>query len=354
VLALVVVFVPAQSARAESQDRESAARSAATSGLKAYQDGRYRQALAFFERAESLTHAPAQLLFVARAQAKLKRLVLARESYKKIVSETLPPTASQAGRDVKAVAQQELVELEPRIPLLKISLNGDEGKPVRVTLDGAEVPSAVIGVSRPVDPGPHELMAVADDRTSPPLKVTLAEGAREAVVLELVPHATSTGPLVPASGLTSEPRPVEPQPVEPQPVDARRDSGGDALRVGGYVALGVGVAGLATGTVFAIRSHNKRSEADDLCGGQTCPVSRRDEIDPLYADARRAENISRAGFVVGGLGAASGIVMLILSGNKEEPARPPSVSQRGDGTTPSQRTVRPVLGLGHVGLAGRF
>ena len=347
-LSLLGFFLPARGADAQPQDQRATARSAATSGLKAFQAGRYREAITFFERAESAAPAPQHQLFIARSQVKLKKLVLAADTYRKIVSETQPPGASQAARDTKAVAQQELAELEPRIPLLTVTLKGDEGQPVRVTLDGVELPNSVIGVSRPVDPGSHELMAVGGDRTSLPVKLTLQEGARETVVLELVPHANGTTPPVP---IQARPPGLFPTaPAQSYGRDPGRDSGGDGLKIAGYTALGVGIAGLATGTVFALRSHSKRSEADELCGDETCPVSRRAEIDPLYEDARSAETVSTVGFITGGLGIGTAAVLFILNGRDERAtssAVPPLRNRTRTG-------VKPVLGLGSVGVSGRF
>jgi hypothetical protein len=229
-----------------------------------------------------------------------------------------------------------------------VKLKGDDGQPVRVTLDGVEIPNAVIGVSRPVDPGPHELMAVAADRTSLPVKLTLTEGARETVVLELVPHATSSTPFEEPAGAQSAPA-TSIYRREPE-----RDSGGSGFRIAGYTALGVGIAGLATGTVFALRSHSKRSEADDLCGGDTCPVSRRDEIDALYDDARTAKSISTAGFIVGGAGVAAGAIFMVLGGQRDESARASGAAGRAKRTRVSRAGIEPVLGLSHVGVSGRF
>ena len=74
------------------------ARDAANSGRAAFDSGQYEKAIDQFTRAEQLVHAPPHLLFLARSQAKLGKLVAAHETYLKITRETLKSNAPKAFR----------------------------------------------------------------------------------------------------------------------------------------------------------------------------------------------------------------------------------------------------------------
>ena len=77
-------------------------------------------------------------------------------------------------------------------------------------------------------------------------------------------------------------------------------------RAAAFVAGGVGVASLATASVFAVMALNRKQEAQAVCPGATCSSSIGAE---RWESAWRAGNFS-TGFVVGGvvaLGAAAGL-----------------------------------------------
>src|SRR3954453_35629 len=89
------------SALAQSDDDRAGARVAATEGVKALNEKRFAEAADLFSRAESLVHSPVHLLYLARAQEKLGRLVQARENYTKITREKYAPDAPDAFRQAQ-------------------------------------------------------------------------------------------------------------------------------------------------------------------------------------------------------------------------------------------------------------
>jgi hypothetical protein len=86
-------------AAAQGDEQRAGARTLATEGAQAFNEGRFKDAVDLFGKAESLVHAPPHLLFMARAYTKLGQYVKAREAYLKIVKEQLPANAPQAFRD---------------------------------------------------------------------------------------------------------------------------------------------------------------------------------------------------------------------------------------------------------------
>ena len=189
-LGLVVVTLALSStiAAAQTEDEKRAtARGLAQSGLNAFNEGKLDDAIDRFRRAEALVHAPPHLLYIARASASLGKLVQANEAYLRIVREEVASTAPKAFVDAKKSATQEQAALEPRIPKLTIVVKVGQGasgaagnapEPV-VTMDGAVVPAALVGVAHPVDPGAHTLSATARGYKANDVAIKVNESASE-------------------------------------------------------------------------------------------------------------------------------------------------------------------------------
>ena len=137
-------------AGAQSEEEVAGARAAATEGIKAYNDGRWSAALDLFQRAESLLHAPTHLLYMARANAKLGRLVAARELYNKIIREPLGPKAPKAFQSAQEAAREEIAQVEPRLGKLTVTVEAPVGVIPVVKMDGESFPTALLGVARPI------------------------------------------------------------------------------------------------------------------------------------------------------------------------------------------------------------
>lgn len=339
----------AREAAAQTDEQRAAARALATDGAKAFNEGRWQEAVDMFTRAESLVHAPPHLLFLARAQERLGRLVRAREAYLKITKETLSAAAPQAFRDAQASAEQELRAIEPRIGSLTISVEGAEGATdLTVMVDGQPMPGALIGVPRPLDPGDHKVEAVAAGYRGQPAQLKLLDGERKEVVLKLVrdPNAAVASP----PGETATPATATPAatatPVTTEPPPSTSSGSGKGMRIGSYVAFGVGAVGLGLGTYFLIDSRSKRSDADaknEQCEAQLrCtandPLAK--DVDDLDDQARSALTLSIVGFAVGGVGIATGTALLLASPSDEG--------------SQASFTIHPVIGLGAAGVAGTF
>lgn len=307
-------------AQADDAQR-SAARGFATDGLAAFNAGQYDKAIDLFTRAEALVHAPPHLLYLARASAKTGKLVHAKELYVKIAREELASTAPRVFVEAQATAATEQAELEPRIPKLTITLAGPGAQNATVTMDGVEVPRALIGVAQPADPGVHKLHASANGYQAANSEVRLAERGAGETTLTLDKPAAKTeeaGPVV-ASDEPSTLRKVSP-----------------------FIAFGVGAVGIAGGTIFLLKNHSDRDKADAICTDGRCPQSRQGEIDSLDKKANRAQTLSMIGYGVGAAGVAAGVVLLILNRS----------------STPSQPktgwTMTPWVSAGSAGVTGSF
>jgi hypothetical protein len=314
-----------------TDEERAVARTAAAAGVDLLQQGRYAEALDRFQRAESLVHAPTHLLYIARTQVKLGQLIEASETYLKITHEVLPADAPRPFVDAQASAAQEAKELEARIPTLLIRVEGAGALDATVTMDGAALPPAMIGMAAPVNPGSHALRAVGKDGTSAELRVKLAPGSHETAVLQLRANEPSPPPsTAPGAATTPAPGGETPSP-----------EGGMGLgTVLGWIGVGVGVAGLAVGTAFVAINRTKRTDANDLCPNGRCPPDDKPKIQSLDQQADDASTGAWIGYVAGGALVATGLVLLFTSGGAKK--------------RDASRGLRPWIGPGAGGVAGEF
>ncbi len=239
-------MLAASLAFAQSEENLAAARALAGQGAQAFGAGRYAEAIDLFERAESLVHAPTHLLYQARAAEKLGQLVRARELMVRVQREPLSPNAPEAFRQAQSEAQREALLIEPRLAKLTIVLSAPKGVSVTLQMDDKPVPSAVVGVPYPVDPGEHRLEAKAEGYLAEPVDLRLAEGEVRSIELKLQPDPKAAA-LAPAS---AEPAPSGPPPLaQPLAAEPKSRSGG-WMRIGAFVGLGVGVGGAGLAGAF--------------------------------------------------------------------------------------------------------
>jgi hypothetical protein len=309
---------------AQTDDERAAARAAATEGVHAYEAGKYDETLDRFTRAEALVHAPPHLLYIARANVKLGRLVRAHEVYVKIVREALAPDAPRAFTEAHDAAVVEERALAGQIPELTVKLEGPGADAAQVTMDGVEVPSALVGMAHPVDPGQHVLVARSASAQSEPTKTTVLAGTKALVTLTLREGSAAPppreAPAETAAGSTSSPK-----------------------RTFAFVSLGVGAAGLVAGTLFMIKNRSDRGSANDLCSGPggVCPAQKRDEIASLDSSANTAQTLAWIGYGVGVAGLAAGAILFFSSDAKSQ-------------TTATTTTIRAYAGPGALGVRGSF
>jgi tetratricopeptide (TPR) repeat protein len=329
-------------AYAQTDEQRAGARTLATEGAAAFNDGRYKEAADLFAKAESLMHAPPHLLYLARSHAKLGQFVKAREDYLRITKEQLPPNSPQAFREAQSTAKKELEAINPKIGSLEIKVEGAEAaKDLSIKVDGNAIASVLVGVPQPIDPGEHRVEASAAGMRAQPQTVRLADGEKTTTTLKLEPDPSAAAASAPVA--TEPGAAPAPQPISDTSASMESTGSTNGMRIGSYVAFGVGAVGLGLGTVFLLQAGSKRSDADALCNlpNGACPTSRRAEIDGLDSDAKSASTLSVVGFAVGGAGIAAGVVMLVLSNKSES-------------SSSARPAVYPWFGANTAGLAGRF
>lgn len=316
----------------------------AAQGKQAYDAGNWKQAVDFYQRAESLEHSPEHLLYWARAAEKLGKLVQARENYQAVLDDM---GEDDAAEQMKEEAKTALESLEPRLPWVTIVVKGaDIDTEVQVTVDGQPLMPGTLSVKQPIDPGTHEFRTRSGDLEGKPVTATFAEGQQQEIALEL-PVERKAEPLVRREPAQPPPKPERaPEPwfedEAPPP-----DEGSPGLRIAGYATLGLGVVGLGVGTVFGLQTASKNDEIRRACGDvNNCPLEVESEVEKLHDEANGLGTVATVGFIVGGVGVATGATLLLVSmGDGGDP----SVDAQASGTSLSAW-----VGPQSLGIRGTF
>ncbi|MGK3967863.1 tol-pal system YbgF family protein [Sorangium sp. So ce118] len=295
---IALALMLAAPARAADVDPATvnAARALAEEGLAHFDKGEYAAALDKLGRADELIHAPTIGLYAARCLEQLGRFIEASERYLQVSRMPLDASASDVFKAAVADAGKAYNDLKPRIPKLAVGVRGAPEREVQISIDGKLVPPALVGVSRPVDPGKHVVEGTWAGRVVRQ-EVTVSERQEAAVALEF--PGVVRRPVVP-------PAPAGPAPGTPQ-------------RVLGWTAVGTGAAALVVGGItFGVASALR----SDLIGlGCTekvvCPDTpdTRDKLDS-YNTVRL---VPAPALIVGGALAAGGVALLLTIPSAPKP-----------------------------------
>jgi hypothetical protein len=336
--ALAVALI-ASPALAQSDSDRATARSLGTDGQQALENKDYKAAEDRFRRADSLVHAPTLMLGLARALAGQGKYVEAQEAYNRIVREGLPPAAPEVFKRALADAKREVEGVSPKIGGATISVRTAAGGDVpnaKVVLDGAPVSNASLGVRRSIDPGSHVLQVSAEGFKTADVRFDVPEGGSvdQPVTLE-----AELGAGQPPGTVAATPMPGAAAGGE----QSGPSHGGNNVRaILPWVAFGVGGAGLVTGAITGAIAMGKHSDLAKVCTDKMCPPSESGSLNSYHSVA----TISTVGFIVGGVGVAAGVVLLVTQPKTESmaPAGAPSTTLR----------VIPTIGLGSIGVLGQF
>jgi len=296
------------------EETRTVARELARDGAELADAGKCADAVDLFERAYTLVGAPTIAVMRARCLVQLGRLIEALEAYERALRHAQQPSDPDAFKQAVKDAAVEAQELRIRIPRLNVTVRGPgaDSTELSVRLDGRVMAPALLGVPRPIDPGPHRLEATVAEQSRAFQEISLEEGRSYALELQLEPTAKTAW-------------------------HSSKPEASNAQRTFGWVALGVGATGLAAGAVTALLASDRQSTLDEKCTAGRCPESARDDLDAF-------QTLRTASFIAYGVGfgaAAAGGVLLLTAPKRETPP--------GD-----RALLRPWIGIGSAGMAGQF
>lgn len=263
--------------------------------------------------------------------------------------------ASSAARDAGSVQREQLARdraraLEPRLSRLTISLEGGGAAGVQVKRDGEAIDPALLGTQVPVDPGKHVIEASSAGKK--PWSSTVQVGSNGAQVAVTIPRleddasaaATTAQPAGAAALGGAASFPAGGSAARGADAGTSPGSPGHGQRTAALVAGGVGVVGLAVGTVFGLGAKSKWDSADGACPSRfNCSQSAVDD----QTSASSQATIATIGFIAGGIGIAAGALLWLTAPRESSTA--PSAEH-----APSRVAGGPVIDSVGVGPRGVF
>ncbi len=308
---LLLLTVAASSAARPKSYNRFKARKIAGEAMDLYEAGDFAAALSKFIKADDLYPTTTLKLRVARCLDKLDRMREAAEKYREVIAIELKPWAPKAHKRARKKAIPELSTLLEQTPAITVIITGPGSEAATLNMEGAPLPTELLGKKQQMDPGIYLFKATAGERTVSK-RVALKRGKHKRVALKLPPETVDE---VPAPAVSP------------------------AMKIAGWTAVGVGGAGLIIGVIAGAVVLNEESDLLERCGeDRTCPPQ-------VHDDARSfdtARNVSTAGFVIAAAGAVAGTTLLLLA--------------PGDGpeNQPDEAHVRPFFWPGGAGISGSF
>ncbi len=336
VLAAVVLgsVTTATVAPAQPKSPTDEARELAREGWDALDAQDYRAALDKVTKAEALYHAPTHLLLMGNALMGLGKLADALATFERLAAEPLPAASPPAFKDAQETGRKRMKELLARVPSLLVVVESSDAPGATVTVDGQKVDFAS-GVAVRFDPGTRVIGVEAEGFAPAKKTVVLPERGgvvRVPIALER-PRAAGAGSAdASASGAAS----------------AGPAGGAPKWRVPAYVSFGVAGASLLGGAISGAVSIAQTSDLKGRCPENLCPEGERGALDGAHA----AANASTALFVIGGVAAAAGVVLMVIDLGPG-PGNAAAAKGARAGARPALR-AEPWVSFGGAGVRGTF
>jgi hypothetical protein len=302
-------------------------------GYELREKGDLKEALKRFKAADDIMHVPTTALPVAEVQVSLGLLVEARDTLALVRRTPEKPGDPQPFKDARAQGERLDAALAARVPALTITVNrAANGEPPAVTVDGADVPAAAMGLPRSVDPGHHAIVAKTA-RAEGRQEIDVREGEQSKVEITLVatgaPTRAAVEPPAPASGA-------------PAPA-AETTNTSHAPSLLTWSGVGLAGAGVVVGSLTGVLAISKEPTLNRECANHVCGPSTQSDLGSANALAAASD----VAFALAGVGAVVAVLSLVVGhdGPSEPPAQSPAASAPA---------ARPWIGLGAAGLRGTF
>jgi hypothetical protein len=323
-LTMATWMLPA-GARAQSAADPVAARTLFQDARKLMAHGKYEQACPKLEQSLNLDLGIGTMFNLADCWEHVGRTASAWSQF--LDAASAAKNAGQAGRE--KVARERAAALEPHLSRLTITVA--VAPPGLEVHDGPRsVAAPLFGTAVPVDPGAHTIEAKAPGKKPWQGVVQVADGGAQ-VAVAVPPLATDeVAPPVPATLAAGSGGPK----AKAAPTAESAPATAGVQRPAGWITAGLGVAGLAVGTGFALAANSKNGQAKGLCPTLSCSQADFDRHTSLVNDARSALTISYVAFAAGGAALLGGMALVLTAPGNPDPL-----------------TVGPIVGLDRVGVA---
>jgi hypothetical protein len=284
---------------------------------KLFKEGRFGDALPLFQNLADTTQSPNARLYVGHCLKELGKFVEAHAAFTAVVKE-INDHPDEKYQPTREAAISELAVLNVRLG--RVIINVAESPPnVVVKLDGNAVEEKTLGSSIVVAPGAHHVEATAGALAPVRGDVNIEGGEVKTVLLSFKKAVDET----PFSVVGSSNASVATTPS----ADSKSDDGA-TMRTMGFVAGGVGVAGLAVFTITGLMAKSAFNDLETKCGGPCADASYVDQIHR----GKTLQTTANVGLVVGLVGVAAGATLFVV-GRPHHPDASVAVSLSGGGGT---------------------
>jgi len=252
-----------------------------------------------------IVHEPEPVLRIALAEcyAQLGRTASAWAQFREAAV-----AAGEAGQpELAAQARARAKALEPELSYLTV--NTWKGQQVLVTSDDSPLDEAVLGSAIPLDPGRHVIAASAPGKRAWSTAIELGAHAD---------HITVSVPVLPDDfDLVHDElqAPAVATRIGTTATDTTEAPDGSVQRTLGLVAGAIGIAGVATGTVFGVKAASDWADAKAQCNPYPYCGS---EGARLAEDAQTSALISNISFVAGIAGLTGGALLWFTAHDDEQ------------------------------------
>jgi hypothetical protein len=272
--------------------------------------GRYADACPKLEESQSIDPAVGTQFNLADCYEHLGRTASAHALFTEVAR-----VAKLAGKfEREKSARERADKLAPKLGRITIVVTA-EVPGLEIQIAQKPLPKSDWGSAIPEDAGTYAVVASAPDHAPFETQAVVADGETRTIAIPAL-VSTAPPPPPPRSGLGVDPPP--------------RPRGESAIVTMVFVSAGVGLAGVAVGTVAGIVAIAKHSSADKDCPKDTyhgnCPTqSGADE----WNAATTAGTISTIGFVAGAVGIAGTVVFVLSIPKANVAVGPSSILVRG-------------------------
>jgi len=308
----------------------AAARVLGGDGVNLADAGDCPQAIEKLRRAEELHHAPTTAGRLGECEINVGHLVAGTERLQRLLREPLAPSAPPPFVEAAARARRVLERALPRIATMRVTVRVPAGTKAHLIVDGERMADALLDADLPADPGHHTLLATAKGFFAKSQEITLTEGEKSAVTIELTPDPSARAAALHEIEAARRPQNGDLSSSVTSD-DAKRGIGAAPI-----AAFAVGGVGLATGIITGlIVAHDSGDLSKSCTASHVCPADKGSELN----SAKTWATISTVGFGVAGAGLGAAMLFLLL-GNHH------------DAAGAAEAKVRPVVGPFYLGCEG--
>jgi hypothetical protein len=263
---------------------------------------RFVPALEQFKQSYALVASPNSHLYMARCLAAIGESRAAWLEFDRTAGEASADGPKYAPTHDSAL--QERDELLSKLALVTVAVQaGDPAMSVKVGV--YEVPPDRWGKPYPIEPGTVDVVVQVPGRAPVVQQVTVRRGERREVAI----NGAALGPVAGPG--------VGPGPGGGGGGGGSPSGGGvNGLRIGAFVAAGIGVAGFALFGAEGSMSSSTYNSLNTTCGGKAgCPAAASDRttVNNLISTGKSQQLLANVGLGIGIAGVAAGATLFVLS-----------------------------------------